>query len=619
MTRQLTLKAGVLSSFALFIMVVTVLVSGPAMAQVSGAGRLFRKPFFAQLDPNAGASNRLTILYNFTGGSDGGFPGSGGLLYLNGNLYGTATYNGDNYGLVFELSNPLNTGWIETPIFSLCSNSTSCNPYYAAGPQGLVADRFGNLYVTTELGNNGGYSSGMLFELKLSNGVWNPIWLYSPCCTPEASVILDAKGDLYGTLSRGGGENPNVCGSVGCGSVYELSASQEYTTLHNFSGFDGGNPLSSLALHAGNLYGSASGGGRGGKGVVFEIRHSSGRWDEEILYTFCSLENCEDGANPLAGLIFDREGNVYGTTAYGGANGEGTIFKLTPSEQGWTETVLYSFCSQANCADGVHPAGLVFDKAANLYGTTCNYENISGTVFQLTPAGVLNVFADLPGCSLAPLILVDDTFYGTISTGGLYGAGAVFEVSMQPLTTTALTSSLNPSIYGQAVTWTATVTTSESTTPTGKVNFMWGDSGGTATLNASGVATLTRSRLGAGAFPLTAVYTGDLTHARSTSAVLNQVIQQTTSAATISSSQNPSTKGQAVTFTATITSPTVKATGPVTFMARKWVLGTVQLSGGKAEFTTSTLALGSTPITAIYYGDSNIAGSSASVTQRVQK
>jgi hypothetical protein len=186
-------------------------------------------------------------------------------------------------------------------------------------------------------------------------------------------------------------------------------------------------------------------------------------------------------------------------------------------------------------------------------------------------------------------------------------------------TSTTLTSSLNPSVYGQKVTWTATVTSSGSITPTGRVNFTWdGYSIGSATLNASGVATLTRSNLNADLYPLTAVYSGDVNNLRSTSATVNQVVTKTTSAAKITSTPNPSTLGQAVTFMATITSPTVIPTGPVTFMVGTKVLGTAQLSSSKAKFTTSTLPVGSTKVTAIYSGDSNIAKSSASVIQTVQ-
>ncbi len=190
-------------------------------------------------------------------------------------------------------------------------------------------------------------------------------------------------------------------------------------------------------------------------------------------------------------------------------------------------------------------------------------------------------------------------------------------------TTTSLISSLNPSTYGQKVAWTATVASSGSVTPTGKVKFSRKYftetfTIGVATLNSSGVATLTRSNLNAGIHPLTAVYVGDAANLGSTSAIVNQVVQQTTSAARLTASLNPSTVGQAVTFTTKISSPTVTPTGPVTFTAGKTVLGAAQLSGGKATFTISSLPVGSTRVTVTYYGNSNIAKSSASVIHIVQ-
>jgi Bacterial Ig-like domain (group 3)/FG-GAP repeat len=185
-------------------------------------------------------------------------------------------------------------------------------------------------------------------------------------------------------------------------------------------------------------------------------------------------------------------------------------------------------------------------------------------------------------------------------------------------TSTSLTSTLNPSIYGQSVTWTATVAISGSVPPTGKVKFTWGTyTIAIAALNTSGVAALTKSNLNAGTYSLTAIYMGDENNLGSTSSVVNQVVTETKSSATLTSSPNPSTAGQAVTFTATIKSPTVAATGPVTFTAGKTVLGTAQLANGKATFTISTLAVGTTTVTANYYGDSNISGSAASVKQTV--
>src|SRR5437879_4752595 len=186
-------------------------------------------------------------------------------------------------------------------------------------------------------------------------------------------------------------------------------------------------------------------------------------------------------------------------------------------------------------------------------------------------------------------------------------------------TSTSLVSSLNPSTYGQKVIWTATVTSSGSVMPTGTIKFRWnGNTIGSATLNSSGVATLTRSNLIAATYPLKAVYAGDAANLGSTSTIVNQVVLETTSKARLTSSPNPSTQGQAVTFTATITSPTVIPTGPVTFTAGTTVLGTAQLGGGKAKLAISSLPVGSTRVTVKYNGDSNIAKSSASVIQTVQ-
>ncbi|MGO8794334.1 MAG: Ig-like domain repeat protein [Candidatus Sulfotelmatobacter sp.] len=187
-------------------------------------------------------------------------------------------------------------------------------------------------------------------------------------------------------------------------------------------------------------------------------------------------------------------------------------------------------------------------------------------------------------------------------------------------TSTTMTSNLNPSIYGQHTTLTATVTTSGSIAPTGKVKFTW-DSGvfslGTGTLNSSGVATVTRDHLNADVYPITATYDGDANNLGSSSPTFTQTITQATSSLTLTSSANPSTAGESVTFTAKISSPYITPTGQITFTAGKTTLGTGQLENGKANFTTSTLAVGSTTVTASYPDSNDLTGSSASVVQTV--
>jgi hypothetical protein len=276
------------------------------------------------------------------------------------------------------------------------------------------------------------------------------------------------------------------------------------------------------------------------------------------------------------------------------------VSSLNPSFKGQAVTFTATVSSSA----GAPPNGemITFKNGSATLGTTALSGGMAVFTTSSLAAGTYTITASYPG---------DANFAASTSLG----LRQVVNSTTKSATAATLVSSLNPSVYGQNVTWTATVTTSGSVPPTGNVNFTWGYNIGTVALNASGAATLTRSNLNASTYPLKAVYVGDANNLSSTSPVMSQVITQTTSSATLTSSPNPSTSGQAVTFTATITSPTVTPTGLVTFTIGKTVLGTAQLSNGKAKFTTSTLAVGSNRVTATYYGDSNIARSSASVTQ----
>jgi len=281
---------------------------------------------------------------------------------------------------------------------------------------------------------------------------------------------------------------------------------------------------------------------------------------------------------------------------------------LNPSTLGQAVT----FTATVSSSGGIPPNGetVTFYNGTVVLGTAPLSAGAAALTTSSLPAGIFTIKASYPG---------DSTFVASTSPGLRQGVNSTTKAA----TSTTLVSSMNPSIYGQKVMFTATVTTTGPLPPTGTIAIFWTDGSrrntiGTATLNSSGVATLATSNLNADAYPLAAVYRGDVNNLGSTSTVLNQVVQQTTSTASITSSLNPSTVGQAVTFTAKITSPTVMPAGPVTFKTGTTVLGTVQLSSGKATFTTSSLPAGSTTVKAIYNGDSNIKGSSAAMTQVVQ-
>ena len=190
-----------------------------------------------------------------------------------------------------------------------------------------------------------------------------------------AGLALDKQGDLYGTTPNFGANNG--------GTVFKLTPTGTETVLHSFGrayvGPDGSQPYGGVVLDKkGNLYGTTGLGGANNSGTVFEMTPDGA---ETVLYSFGNQPG--DGAFPLAGLVLDKQGNLYGTTVYGGAHGGGTVFQLTPDG---AETVLYSFGSQPG--DGTNPyAGLVLDKKGNLYGTTGagGQYGFGGTVFKVTP------------------------------------------------------------------------------------------------------------------------------------------------------------------------------------------------------------------------------------------
>jgi uncharacterized repeat protein (TIGR03803 family) len=246
------------------------------------------------------------------------------------------------------------------------------------------------------------------------------------------TLIRDKNGNLYGTTLFGGSYGSS-CGGGGCGTVFKLTARGKEKILHSFdeNGTDGYYPYGGLVIDSkGNLYGTTFFGGAYSGGTVFKVTPAG---KETILHNFDANAN-GDGGNPYAGMVMDANGNLYGTTFTGGHNGGGTVFKVTPSE---TETILYSF--DPNGIDGYSPTGgLAIDTSGNLYGMTQFgglYED--GTVFKVTSSGaetILHNFLGSPSDGASPLYAtpVLDTsgnLYGATHNGGLYGYGAVFELT----------------------------------------------------------------------------------------------------------------------------------------------------------------------------------------------
>lgn len=262
------------------------------------------------------------------------------------------------------------------------------------GSGNVVFDQAGNLYGTTTSGGvqncEFGSPCGVVYELTPSNGGWTESGLYSfqggsDGDTPEAGVIFDQAGNLYDTTAYGG----LACPGNGCGTVFRLAPSGPDWTekvLYTFrDGGDGANPEGGLIFdQSGNLYGTAANGGASDGGTVFELTPSSGNWTLALLYSLVGIGN----PGPFGNLTMDAAGNLYGTTAGDGAYGYGSVFKLTPSNGGWTYTSLHDFCSSGiPCSDGAYPYGnVILDENGNLFGTaSCSGPQGYGVVFEITP------------------------------------------------------------------------------------------------------------------------------------------------------------------------------------------------------------------------------------------
>lgn len=374
-----------------------------------------------------------TAIYKFRV-VDGHNPAAALIFDAAGNLYGT-TVNGGYYGggTVFMLTPTPSGRWTETVIHGF-GGADGIYPYGA-----LTFDAAGNLYGTTVRGGPG-ISWGTAFKLSPNpDGSWTQSVIYAfegdKGSDPYAGLIFDTAGNLYGTAILEGGFN---CWGSGCGAVFKLTPGPDQTwtasVVHGFdnNGLDGYSPHAGLIMDGnGNLYGTTTFGGTYDRGTVFKLMpQPDGAWAEIVLYNFAG----SDGSIPVAALFLDTAGNLYGSTSTGGTYDAGTIFRLTPNPDGsWQHTTLHVFKGR----DGASPyAGLISDVYGNLYGTTRNggvYN--SGTVFKLEPEpggywNLTKLHTFKHGQHPYAGLVMDNAgnLYGTAPGGG-YGYGVVFRIT----------------------------------------------------------------------------------------------------------------------------------------------------------------------------------------------
>jgi uncharacterized repeat protein (TIGR03803 family) len=364
--------------------------------------------------PSFSFAQRYSVIYNFEIASGPSSPAGNLVFDSKGNLYGVASAGGANVnlncllgcGVVYRLSPNGDGSWNETDLYDFCSD---------------------------------------LVDSQCADGQ-----------SPSAGLVIDSKGNLYGTTA-GGGVVPNcMYGKLnGCGTVFELSppstteGAWTETVLYNFCKLpsggvckDGVGLFAQLALDSsGNLYGTTSDGGTGQRnsttaygGTVFLLSHQSGVWEHTVLYNFCSLgqgSDCPDGSLPVAGVTLDSSGNLYGTTVFGGSADEGTVYKLSKGVNGATETVLYNFTSYP-----AYPQGTVSldPTSSHLYSTVSGGGTNNGAAFQLSlDTGAIEIypFDGIDGSQPEAGVLLEaksGIFYGTTSNGGEFSLGSLYQI-----------------------------------------------------------------------------------------------------------------------------------------------------------------------------------------------
>jgi uncharacterized repeat protein (TIGR03803 family) len=342
--------------------------------------------------PQVAQAQTYKVIHNFTGGNDGSYPQSGLALDQGGNLYGTASVGGTyGNGTVFRLVHS-GSNWVFFPLYNF----------------------------------KGGYDGD----------------------APFGPLTIGPDGAFYGTTLAGGYFQGDYCRGGGCGVVFRLRPPAtappaaftpwDETVLYAFTGppYDGNQPVYPQLLfdQAGNLYGTTQFGGPNDGGAVFELTPYGGGWTEKVLYDGF-IGNGVSGSQPYSGVVMDSAGNLYGTTSISGSGGDGVVYELSPTQNGWVQTILHAFRNGLD--GGLSFGGLVMDQAGNLYGgTVTGGTGDCGVIYELSPSNGGWTFApiyNLPPCGGGPFetLTLDaaGNIYGTAYGDGTGGGGMVFKLS----------------------------------------------------------------------------------------------------------------------------------------------------------------------------------------------
>jgi uncharacterized repeat protein (TIGR03803 family) len=563
----------------------------------------------------ASGSTAITTLAAF-GSTNGLIPEAGLTLDASGNVYGTTDSGGaSGYGTVFEIASGSNA----------ITTLASFNPNAGTGPQAaVILDGAGNLFGTTFQGGPGG--TGTVFEVPA--GANAPLVVASfagtNAVTPWGGLAFDSSGNLFGTANGGG--------ASGDGAVFEIAnGSNSLTPLASFNGTNGSYPFDTPAVDAaGNVYGTTQQGGAYGLGTVFEIAHGS-----NAITTLVSF-NYYNGDDPAAGVTLDASGNLYGTTESGGAYGRGTAFEIANGSRAITTLASFDSSNSTNA-----PTDLTLDDSGNVYGTTYSGgPNGDGTVFEVAngsnQVATLAVFNGTNGEFPKGGVIRDaaGNLYGTTQQGGPNNSGVLFELPAGSNALTTLAAFNVNTIGGYA--------TRLSMDPAG--NFYGATSAGgfarghvfklpKGSSTFTSLAAFTDTN---GAYPewgVTLDAYGNLYGTTSGggpggAGTAFKLAANTTVTLTPAGGPNPSTENQPLTFTATVIYGGASAGPPngetvmlVDASNRNAPVATATLTSGSATLTVpaGTLSVGTHNLIAEYVGDANYAASeSAAYAQTVQ-